>query len=189
MLQKIVLTSESEIKKEVVENVFSPYMYEINQIKSNSGVPEQPMGFSQIEKGALNRIKKISLESECDNIIYISIENGIVVIKSDVIIGSDFITGRANDIIEISEKYYDVACVVLSFNGIKTTSWSSMIPLNKKYVEEIPKDQSKTYSEIIYEKKLSTNDKDPHKSICGVSRKNILIQALEIVKGVFEKNN
>lgn len=172
-MQKIILTSDSEIKGNAVEAIFSPYIYEILKLKSVSGVPEQPMGFEQIEEGARNRIKSVTPKTECefDDVIYVSIENGIV---------------------NIQNKYYDTACIVLSFNGIVSICWSSMVEMKEQYVNEIPTDQSKTYAEIIFEKGLTNNKKDPHESICDVSRQEILEQALKIAKGTlvnFYKND
>ena len=76
---KVILTSQSEIKLNAAKNVFSSYVYEFQTYKTESGVPEQPLGFEEIEMGTMNRLKyvfdKHGVESDT---IYVSIENGLL---------------------------------------------------------------------------------------------------------------
>jgi len=170
-MPKIVLTSQSEIKLNAVKNVFSSYVYEFQTYKTESGVPEQPLGFEEIEQGTLNRLNYVfdNYGIQPDT-IYISIENGLLNHMGSPYPGDHF---------------YDVANLAVlhvpkDFNGNEVdlnnviSSWSAMVPVSKALYKQVPDDQSKTFS---------PGNNDPHKSICGITREQILTQALDIIAG------
>lgn len=182
-MPKIILTSQSEIKLNSVKNVFSSYVYEFETYKTESGVPEQPLGFEEIEQGTLNRLKYVfdnyGVQSDT---IYISIENGLL-----NHMGSPYPGNHFYDIANIAVLHVPKDSKKVELDKV-ITSWSAMVPVPKALYDSIPDDRSKTYMEAHSEQNgLSTSspgNNDPHYTICGVNREQILTQALEIVAGM-----
>jgi adenine phosphoribosyltransferase len=145
----------------------SKYNYNIHGVDGIcSGIPEQPLTVHETTQGALNRIHEcIKLVNSDKNknkkSIFVSIENGIM--KGDSY--SDFPI---------------VAYKVFNNNIYITNSIKSMVTIPveyNKYIEEsINSDRTITFGSII-EKKIGT--KDWHKFVCGTSRKDLIILAME----------
>jgi|AntRauTorckE6833_2_1112554.scaffolds.fasta_scaffold89419_1 non-canonical (house-cleaning) NTP pyrophosphatase len=174
---KIIVTSQSKIKLNAVKNIFSEYIYDIVGIKTDSGIPEQPLGFEEIENGTMNRLnyvlKNYKVEPESGT-IYISIENGLLNHSGSKYPGDHF---------------YDIANIAILYvpkNSIKPdlskviSSWSAMVPISRELFSTVPDDQSVVYT--------PGND-DPHKAICDVTREEILTQGINIVTGILFSRN
>jgi len=166
---KVILTSQSEIKLQAVKNVFSEYTYQIESYKTESGVPEQPLGFEEIEMGTMNRLKYVFDKhgAESDT-IYISIENGLL-----NHMGSPYPGNHFYDIANIAVLYVPKNTNEVDLDKV-ISSWSAMVPVPKALYDQVPDDRSSTFT---------PGNNDPHQKICGVTREQILTQALEVVSG------
>lgn len=162
-----------------------------NGIEVNSGVDEQPHNYEQTLTGAKNRLynmkhlisNKIILN---DNIarILISLENGLMTENlSDI-----DISNRKTFIIENNIVWVDrcVAAVEIIFNGKKWTCFGTSrgITIPKDAVKLSEKSNWVKTAGFYISKKYGGNSKDPHKTICGIPRQDILEEMIKNIFGV-----
>lgn len=153
---KVGLASTNEIKLNAVKNIFNKN-FECHALSVSSGVPEQPEGFEEIQNGANFRLNEMLLKYPGYEVA-IAIENGII---------------------NISGKYFDIACVVIQYSDNITTTWSSMIPIDNKIIIKLS--ENRTIGNIIH----PTFPSDPHLIVTNgvLGRQAILEQALRIAGG------
>ena len=159
---RILLASESKIKLDAVREVFCNNIkgITIKGVKSPSSVHEQPVGYKEMTTGAENRLKYIK-ENYKGYDIYISIENAIGHIKHTLFI--------------------DVGYVLIEINQKRGKGFSASIPIPKDVVSYIAKHNfNKTIGDAVVELYGAKDKNDPHYVLCGIHRKDLLKQAIEI---------
>jgi adenine phosphoribosyltransferase len=152
-------------------------VYEINSVSGiSSGVSEQPLGIDETSNGAMNRL------SNCIEVIASII--GPVSIEADSI----FISIE-NGLINIADKFGDFPVIKYKIFGecikmINSSSSTIIIPAEyREYIEQSLSsvNRSVTFGSII-EKKLA--QKDWHKFISGKTRKDLIINAMQVEESV-----
>lgn len=133
-----------------------------------SGVPTQPIGFAEIKNGAYSRLDyledHLSEYGAKRAAFLVSMENGLVVMDGE---------------------HFDVACVVVKDmeTGRVSKTYSQMVPIPGTHFNFGP-EKNRTIGDILLENNLVTNPQDPHAMLSGVSRRDILKQAVATVFGV-----
>lgn len=154
--KKVYVASTNETKLAAVYNSYNPKikMYSVDGIKS--GVPEQPFGLEETELGASNRLKQCMELVNDPDALYIAIENGIY---------------------EDNGQYKDVAVIQTNFTSIKKSNPVIIPEAYHTWVHEslASPDRSITFGSII-QRKVGTSDW--HKYVSGVSRKDLIRQAM-----------
>lgn len=155
----IHIASTSKIKLDAVENVLGPSSHRYIKHDVPSNVPVQPIGQSEIELGATNRMNEVKTQETI-----IAIENGIIM---------------------LGDTHYDIACVKLKTDGKVYTTWSTLVPIDGTLVKNeviINANNSTTIGHLI----SPDNPIDPHSKLTNsmVSRQDILEQAIKVVVGM-----
>ena len=168
---RILVATESKIKLDAVKKVCrtNGENHTVDGMKSSSGVSEQPVS-KEIITGAENRMACIKKNENYD--VYIAIENGIV----------PFL------FYQNSEKWVDTAYVLIEKkdkNGLfkKSFAFSASIPIPQDLIDYVEKhNHTKTIGDALKElsDKPNIDSKDPHITLCGIHRADLLKEALEI---------
>ena len=123
----VALGSSSYIKKKVVEETFGVKNAEIIGLKFPSGVPEQPVGKEQTQKGAQYRADK-AMELQPNAKIWVGIENGMY--------RDDTNKDKDEDDKDIQFKYwFDIGCIVIMYKNpennelLKDVVWSDSLAI------------------------------------------------------------
>jgi non-canonical (house-cleaning) NTP pyrophosphatase len=154
---KVVLASQSALKIEACRAAFAKVGQadiELIPVKVPSGVAEQPFGAETLT-GAFNRLSAaMKLCPKAD--LYIAIENGLFEEGGDIVDKAVILSAR-------------------SMNDI-ALQYSQSVSFPQEYVEEAKQRgfDKVTVGDVMFERGYIQDAKDPHKSICGTSRKSIL---------------
>ena len=166
---KIGIGTTSELKIRALKNALSKFDKEIEilPVKTESGVSSQPFGFGEMVEGARNRIHGVISTIHPD--IAIAVESGLV---------------------EVSGKYFDIACVIASTeDGEEFVSYSSGYFVPDWIIKEIK--EKNTEFGYITQRLSGDTDKDPIKYFSDnvVKREELLSQAILIaLTQLFNKN-
>lgn len=118
----VQLASQSQVKKEATQLVFSgmfdPQSIELVEHDAKSGVSNQPIGYDETVKGAVNRIESLS----DGNNILVSIENGLRYCEED-------------------NCYYDFAHVIVKKAGKTFTHTQDCCKVPTELVQAIARDK------------------------------------------------
>jgi non-canonical (house-cleaning) NTP pyrophosphatase len=175
-MTKVVLASQSKLKKEVVQKFFNEHLpptvkREFHFIAAPSNINEQPIGYAETIKGAQNRLNNAKKDYKGDYDYFVSIENGIIPITTD----------------NNEEIWLDVGWVLLEEKGGKQYSASSAgVPFPNEFVNQAKKagfDKNTVGSFLA--KAYNCNGTDPHLYLTNhlISRVTMLEQALLIAFG------
>lgn len=163
---KITLASGSGLKRRALEEAlkFLRIDYALTSISSVSGVNEQPVGFVETRKGALNRARFACRQ----------------------VIGNDFVIGIENGLLHDDEVYIDVAVVVITdgVGNALTTTMSEGVEFPREVVLAAKKkgfDRHTAGSEMAEMYGCPSND--PHSFLTEGwrNREEILASALKMV--------
>ena len=158
---KIIVASQSPIKLDAVKNALSILNIEAEVIgvKAQSNVAEQPINDETL-KGAKNRIY-FAQQLDVDADLYIAIENGIYVASNGHFIDKAIVLAIAKD-------------------GTENIVLSRGVEFPKVYVEEAIKRglTTTTVGQVMAEQGVISNPYDPHLSLAGKSRVDILTDAI-----------
>ena len=168
----VALGSESVLKKMAVETafqrIFSDCKIEIVTTNSDSGINDQPVGYTDTHLGAENRLNNTREKIyNCD--YYVSIENGIM---KNVDIWMDF----AWVIVGYEDPTEPMGRII-----------STAIPFPEDLVEETRKKgfEKNTVGQLIADRSNGeAKSNDPHVYLTGVGRKDILEQAIRTALGL-----
>eukprot|EP00485_Elphidium_margaritaceum_P015710 CAMPEP_0202733030 /NCGR_PEP_ID=MMETSP1385-20130828/187963_1 /ASSEMBLY_ACC=CAM_ASM_000861 /TAXON_ID=933848 /ORGANISM="Elphidium margaritaceum" /LENGTH=209 /DNA_ID=CAMNT_0049399357 /DNA_START=27 /DNA_END=656 /DNA_ORIENTATION=- len=124
----IALGSSSAIKQKVVKETFASKNVEVVGLSFASGVPEQPVGKAETQKGAQFRAEKAK-ELKPDASVWIGIENGMYRQTPD--------DHQANnqDNEEVFKYWFDVGCIFIIYKDDKNDQlqtdvcWSDSLPI------------------------------------------------------------
>lgn len=162
-MSRILLASTSHLKFKALQEVCNIYNtpLAISTIKVSSDVNEQPVGEETII-GCFNRIRNASSKNVDNDIKYIiAIENGIFY--------------RNNEYVDIA------VCGILEVeSGIIELGYSDPVkfPLDCVKDAEIRGFNHTTVGDVMKERGLILDSKDPYISLCGVSRKTFIVETL-----------
>ena len=180
-MAKIILASTSEHKLAAVKEAFSKILdgpITVTIFKSDSGVAEQPVGWREIYRGAINRISFLGKRIKGGVYDYlVAIENGIVFLDFDK-----------------RGKWYDVGLVIIeSSQGKRAVSFTAGIEMPLNLVEEARKRGFSTITVgALMAKTYGGESTDPHSILTrgAVSRKSLLVQAIKIAiaQVIFQQN-
>ncbi len=165
---KIVIASLSEIKIAACKEAFGEAGNVFVAVKTESLVPEQPLGDETI-LGAHNRIiHAMRLASAAD--IYLAIENGLFYDHG---------------------KYFDRAVVAKGFNkpGLPVTyEFSKAVEVPTIAVDEAQRIgfENTTVGKVLKDSGFTQQHDDPHLTLTGISRKDYIIEALHRLKAFRE---
>ena len=142
---KVFLGSTSVIKAEAITMALGEV--EVILCKSQSNIPEQPIGIPEILKGIESRIMT-SINNGANGVV-IAIENGIVRGRElhDL--------GKTQDIFSqpvVDDSWYEISCVTIHVNpGKKSSAISKAIPVPQKLMDEVftYPDRSYTLGKVI----------------------------------------
>lgn len=110
IILRIALGSESHVKKEAVLKTWPNA--KVVQYGSPSGVPDQPVGKLQTEKGARNRMMDAMRKAGEDWDLAIGIENGMW---------------------EVDSKWVDGAAIAICCKGVVEVIWSDTIVRKRRW--------------------------------------------------------
>lgn len=158
---KVVLASQSALKIEACRAAFAKVGQadiELIPVKVTSGVAEQPFGAETLT-GAFNRLSR-AMKDYPKADLYIAIENGLFDEGGEIVDKAVIVSACSMDNISIN--------------------YSQSVPFPKEYVQEAKARgfDKVTVGDVMFAHGYIQNAKDPHKSICGTSRKSILEAAL-----------
>lgn len=125
-------------------------------------VNEQPVGIEEALRGAVNRMNQISVVPDYD--YYVAMENGIE---------------------EVGPTWMDFAMVIVANkSGIRYIAKSAGVVFPSLYVLEAQRRGFETTTVgMIVAERLGGNDADPHYTLTGIRREEILTQAVNIALG------
>jgi non-canonical (house-cleaning) NTP pyrophosphatase len=159
---KVILASQSPLKIEACRVAFANVAdIELVALKVPSHVSEQPFGDETLQ-GAFNRLNEaFALVQDGD--LYIAIENGLFEENGEIVDRAAIMTFQPDD----------------DFN----VHFSRSVAFSKRYVLEAQARgfDKVTVGDVMQEHGVIQDAKDPHKSICGTSRKDILVDTLKAV--------
>ena len=167
----VCLAGSSAVKRKALKNVFCGFDV-VSVAPCPSGVNEQPVGDAETLRGATQRLKaavKLSAD-ETSAAFVVAIENGIEV--------------RAD------EQVYDFAWVLVYDTRTKTTgsAMSAAVPFPSSVAKAaMQAPESVTAGDLLLESGQVANGNDPHRSLCGVPRSELLAQAVRIAVGVAQR--
>lgn len=156
---KIAIGTTSDLKVRALKNALAKLEIEgeIAPLKTESGVSNQPFGYKETTKGAMNRATA-AFEKEAPDLA-LGIENGVV---------------------EIEGNYFDIACVCIKTNQDISISYSAGHPTPQWIIDEI-KETNTEYGHIT-QRLSGDSEKDPLKYFSDgkIKREEVLSQAIEI---------
>lgn len=167
-VDKLTAVYEASLKD---NSVFpNDQVYEIYSVDGiSSGISEQPFGIGETTNGATNRLNNCILTVGNKDAIYVSIENGL---ERDTEKNIENYQITYSDIPVIQYKLPDSSSIFTLVKGevIIPNEYNSMV---EEALNSL--DRSITFGSII-QKRFAI--KDWHKFVCGVSRKDILVESL-----------
>ncbi len=155
---KIAIATASELKIRALKNALSILKIdaEIVYSKTSSGVAEQPFGYEETSKGALNRV--MQCKDIFDPDISVAVESGLI---------------------PIGKSYFDIACVhTISKENQESIAYSSGYCVPEWMVQEVK--ANNTDIGIIAQRLSNSTDNDPlnYFSAGLIKREDLLSQAI-----------
>lgn len=160
---KIVVGSTSAVKMKAVQDAFAQLgiEVEIQGVKANSGIDEQPIGQDVTLKGAEQRAAHAA-ELDPSGDIYVAIENGIFLEEPD---------------------YVDRAIVLLRRSLKTRTIFSEGVRVPTRFVEQaINSGLTKTAGKFMAEAGYVSQHDDPHKDLELVEQPDVKKPRADILK-------
>lgn len=162
-------TNKHKLKavKDALAELYPKEKTEVVGIETRSGAQEQPIGNEETIKGARNRALQTQKAGK----------------------KADFYVGLENGLIQVKNKWFDVAwCVVIDKNGKESLIPSAGVFFPEKYVTEAKKRgfETTTACMILHEEiGPESESTDPHTILTNnkVSRSKLLEEALKIAIG------
>ncbi|MDR3492768.1 MAG: DUF84 family protein [Gammaproteobacteria bacterium] len=160
------VASQSSLKKDgtkfAVQEIVDPLAIHLVGHNVASDVPNQPRGYEETTKGALNRFVAMQREIPNEkNSILVSIENGLRYAEDE-------------------DRYYDFVHVIIEKDGVTTTHTQDCCVVPNEIIQELDAEQNITWGEIATRKGYTRSANNPHKEVMfgGVSRETHIQLAL-----------
>ncbi len=160
------VASQSSLKKYgaelAVQEIVNPLAIHLIGHNVASGVANQPRGYEETAKGALNRLVAMRREIPNEkNSILVSVEHGLRYAEDE-------------------DRHYDFVHVIVEKDGVITTHTQNCCVVPNEIIRELDAEQNITWGEIAMRKDYATFANNPHKETLfgGVSREAHIHQAL-----------
>lgn len=160
------VASQSPLKKDgtelAIHEIVNPLAIHLVGHDVTSGVPNQPRGYEETAKGALNRLIAMRGETQNEkNSILVSVENGLRYAEDE-------------------DCYYDFVHVIVDKDGVITTHTQDCCIVPNEIIQELDSEQNITWGEIAVRKGYAASANNPHKeAMFGcISREQHIHQAL-----------
>ena len=155
---RVVVGTESALKLRAVESALNTLALNavVQGRKTESGVPDQPVGFEQIQIGASSRA--------AEALAYLKVDLGI---------------GIESGLVQVDGSWYDPPCVaVLTKEGAASVAFGAFLPIPAWAVEEIR--AKNTELGHVVQRRAGGGEKDPHIyfSNKSVKREQVIEQAV-----------
>lgn len=180
----IVVTSKKELKVGAVRQAFQEVFGRatVVGVESQPTIAPQPVGYSAGHKGAEERIQNLRISGHVhDSQVAISVENFIVE--------------------QLPEKWFDVGCILLKdpVRNLEIEVFTQATPVDWQYIVEAqnqtPSDYSLRWSglsvtigQVINQHRPNVDHTDWHKSMTGVSRREMIYGAAKSIAGIYRSH-